>query len=157
MRQAAGTLLIILCIMLTACEQSRVYDKNHSILGAGWHYDEPFVFEVSIMDTSVTYNMFVTVRHTDEFLFNNLWISLATTLPDGSNTSEKVNVELSAPDGKWLGNCVDGICYNAYLIQKNFTFPLQGNYTFSMEQDMRTDPLTGLLDVGIRIEKFKTR
>ncbi len=148
-------LTTLICILfLNACEQSRVFDKNIAIGNNGWAYGQPLQFEVSVIDTTESYNMFINIRHTDEYPYNNLWINLTTILPDSSIVSSKVNVELSMPDGKWTGNCVDGICYNAVLIQKNFRMPQKGKYTFILDQDMRMNPVPGLLDVGIRVEKF---
>lgn len=98
--------------------------------------------------------MFVNVRHTDAFPYNNLWMNLTTTLPDKGQTTDKIDVQLSAPDGTWTGDCIDGICYNSVLVQKNFRFPAKGKYVFTFEQDMRMNPIPGLLDVGMRVEKF---
>ena len=146
--------LLFLLATVFGCEQSRVFDKNLSIGKDGWAYGDALHFEVYVNDTSYSYNMFVNVRHTDEFPYNNLWINLSTTLPDQTVTQSKVDVELSAPDGTWTGNCVDGICYNTVLIQKNFRFPKEGKYQFTLEQDMRMNPIPNVLDVGIRVEKF---
>lgn len=148
------SLFILGACLLSACEQSRVYDKNMSIDAAGWAYGQPLHFEVMVNDTSFTYNMFINVRHADTYLYNNLWIDMATQFPDSTLEHNKINVLLSEPDGKWTGNCVDGICYNTVLIQKNFRFPAEGKYLFTLEQDMRMNPLPGLLDIGIRVEKF---
>jgi len=45
------------------------------------------------------------------------------------------------------------ILENQVLLQKNFVFPLQGNYKFNIEQGMREQELEGVADVGIRIER----
>jgi gliding motility-associated lipoprotein GldH len=152
----SGILIIVLCIaaITSGCEQSRVFDKNIAIGKDGWFYGEPLQFEVYINDTSYSYNMFVNVRHTDEFPYNNMWMNLTTTLPDNVQKTSKIDVQLSEPDGIWTGDCIDGICYNTVLVQKNFRFPATGKYVFTLEQDMRMNPMTGLLDVGIRVEKF---
>lgn len=147
-------LFIIGALVLSACEQSRVYDKNMSIDASGWAYGERLTFEVMVNDTALTYNMFINVRHRDTYPYNNLWLDLTTQFPDSTSANSKVNVELSEPEGEWTGNCVDGICYNSVLIQKNFRFPAEGKYLFTIEQDMRMNPLPGLMDVGMRVEKF---
>lgn len=141
-------------LLWTGCEQSRVFDQNISIDKEGWAYAQPLKFEVAVNDTALSYNMYINVRHTDEYPYNNLWIDLTTVLPDSSMVRSKVNVELSEPGGEWTGNCVDGVCYNAVLIQKNFRLPQKGKYTFILEQDMRMNPIPSVLDVGIRVEKF---
>ncbi|HRF76337.1 MAG TPA: gliding motility lipoprotein GldH [Chitinophagales bacterium] len=146
--------VIALLFILSGCEQSRVFDKNISLPKQGWFYDEAKTFEVEILDTAKSYNLYINVRHTDEYPYNNLWLKLTTTLPDGSVRENNVNIELSAATGEWSGNCVDGICYNSVLIQHNFSLPQKGKYVFSLEQDMRMNPIPYIMDIGIRVEKF---
>lgn len=153
-RHMALICLVAIALSVAGCEQSRVFDKNTALNKEGWAYGEALSYEVQILDTTVSYNMFINVRHTDQYPFNNLWINLTTTLPDGTQQTTKVDVPLSEPEGKWLGNCVDGICYNTALIQKNFKLPRKGKYVFTLEQDMRMNPVPHVLDVGIRVEKF---
>lgn len=140
--------------MLAACTKSNLYDKNISIREGKWEYGDAKKFEVNIIDTASNYNLFVNVRHTDRYAFNNLWLIISTTYPDSTIRQDKVNVELSEPEGNWTGTCADGICYNSVLIQSNFTFPHKGYYVFSVEQDMRLNPITEILDVGLKIEKL---
>ena len=158
MKQFRFTYYTIIAILgftfFSSCEQSRVFDKNVSIPKQGWFYDEAKMFEVEILDTTKAYNLYVNIRHTDAYPYNNLWLTLKTTLPDGTVQENKLNVELSQSTGEWTGNCVDGICYNSVLIQHNFALPQKGKYIFSLEQDMRLNPIPHILDIGIRVEKF---
>ncbi|MEZ5012992.1 MAG: gliding motility lipoprotein GldH [Chitinophagales bacterium] len=152
----AGVVCAACCFLLfISCDESRVYEKNLSIDKNGWSYDDDFSFTVNILDTASAYNMFVNVRHTDAYPYNNLWVKLITVFPDSTKEESKLNVFLSKPEGNWTGQCVDGMCFNTALIQKNFTFPQAGTYTFILEQDMRMDPLPYVTDIGLKVEKFK--
>lgn len=141
-------------LFISGCEQSRVFDKNESLAKEGWFYGEQKVFEVEILDTAIAYNMYVNIRHTDQYPYNNLWLKLNTKLPDGNIQENKINVELSTPTGEWTGNCIDGICYSTVLVQHNFSLLQKGKYTFTLEQDMRMNPIPYLLDIGVKVEKF---
>lgn len=146
------TLLLAICF--SSCEQTRVFDKNVSLDKKGWYYGEAKSFDVEILDTTMAYNLYINVRHTDEYPYNNLWLKLTTTMPDGSVQENKLNVQLSELTGEWTGNCIDGICYNSVLIQHNFALKQKGKYTFTLEQDMRLNPIPYLMDIGIKVEKF---
>lgn len=147
-------LIACLTLWLFSCDTSRVYDKNLQIAEKGWHYDEPLAFTVSIQDTSESYNLFINVRHTDMYAYNNLLMQLRTIFPDSTQQNDNLNVVLSENSGKWTGSCVDNVCYNSVLIRPAFTFPQSGTYTFILTQDMRVNPVTEIMDVGVRIEKF---
>ncbi len=121
----------------------------------GWQWGDAKTFTVNISDPVSSYNMYINIRHTDEFLYNNLWLNIKTIFPDSTETASRVNVILSEPDGNWTGNCVDGICNNSVLVLKNFLLPQTGKYTFQLEQDMRINPLLHILHAGIRMEKFQ--
>ena len=141
-------------LLLSSCEESRVFDKNISTTGDGWDYGDAKSFEVTIADLSSAYNMFINVRHTDQYPYNNIWIRVTTIYPDSTRKENRMNVQLTGPDGKWNGNCADGICYHSVPVQQGFKFDKQGKYTFILEQDMRINPLPYVMNVGLKIEKF---
>ncbi len=140
-------------VLITACEQSRVFDNNVALNKEGWLYGEQKSFEVNINDTSISYNLFINVRHTDEYPYDNLWLKMTTIFPDSTSQQNNINVQLSEPDGQWTGICVDGICFNSVLVQNNFFLVRKGKYTFILEQDMRMNPLPYIFDIGVKVEK----
>lgn len=141
-------------LLLFACDTSRVYDKNAEIVNDAWYYDQPLAFSIHVIDTSTSYNMFINVRHTDAYAFNNLLLDMETIFPDSTKQHDKINVQLSETGGKWTGDCIDNVCYNSVLIRTAFTFPEPGTFTFILTQDMRINPITEIMDVGMKIEKF---
>ncbi len=143
------------CILfLMACDPGRVYEKNEPVAVNGWNYADSREFTVLIPDTLAAYNVFINIRHTTDYDYNNLWIKMQTLLPDSTVLYDKVELSLADPDGTWHGNCLDGICYTTVLIRSNVHFPLAGYHTFRILQDMRVDPLPDILDVGIRVERM---
>ena len=140
-------------VLLVSCEKNRTFDKNISIEKSGWEYGDAKKFTVNILDTASAYNLFINVRHTDEYPYSNLWIKMTTTHPDSIQENTRLNVPLAEASGKWTGNCVDGICYNSVLMNPGIHFPHSGTYIFSIEQDMRMNPLPYVMDVGLKVEK----
>lgn len=74
-------------------------------------------------------------------------------LPNG-DTVKKITQDLSLGDdvNGWKGSGMDDI-YEQYLELGQGEFFKPGNYTFTLEQVMREDPLKNVLNVGLRIEK----
>ena len=79
---------------------------------------------------------------------------MQTVFPDNTIQNDNIEVVLSEKGGEWTGNCIDNVCYNSVLIRSAFTFPEPGNYTFILSQNMRINPITEIMDVGVKIEKF---
>lgn len=149
--------LFLLSGVLSACQPGRVFEQNKAVPVQGWSYTDPLTFEVHIPDTTAAYHLFIQVRHTDAYAYSNLWLILETYLPDSSVFTEKVQLVLAEPDGRWTGNCIDGICFNSILIKNLVRFPQAGLYRFKLEQDMRENPLPSILDIGLRIERSEPR
>ncbi len=67
---------------------------------------------------------------------------------------QNINLTLSNDVSGWEGKGMDDI----FEVRKNITpgpvpFNKAGNYTFSIAQIMRENPLHHILNVGIRVEK----
>jgi gliding motility-associated lipoprotein GldH len=147
---------IIFCIpllLLFSCDQNRVFEKNVEIPGNIWSYDFKVPFEVEITDTSASYNVYVNIRHTEIYPFNNLWVIVHTELPSGEKKEKRVELVLSDNRGEFFGEGMGDIWDYQALIQENAIFPQRGKYKFELEQNMRKNALPFIMSMGMRIEK----
>jgi gliding motility-associated lipoprotein GldH len=148
--------LIAAIIFLGACSQASVYDRSIEISESGWHEDTIAVFDdVIISDTISLFNFYINLRHTDDYRYSNFYLFLNTTLPNGSTSSDTIELVLADASGKWYGKGFGHIKDNRVLVRENLVFPLEGDYYFTIVQAMREDDklLEGVKSVGIRIEK----
>ncbi|MBL7927534.1 MAG: gliding motility lipoprotein GldH [Bacteroidia bacterium] len=148
-------LLLSLILSLQACDDKMVIDENKTITNRNWDVAQPLHFDVSINDTISSYNMYVNVRNSNNYKFSNLYIFMHTKWPTGENETDTLQLFLASPDGKWLGNGLGDIYENQIQLKQNFKFYRSGQYRFTLEQAMRLNPLPGIIDMGIRIEKNK--
>lgn len=145
--------LVLTCTFFTSCDESRIFEKNIPVGKAGWNYNDTLKYQVNLEDTTALYNLYINLRHTDQYQFRNIWIMVATTFPDGNKHEERVELELAPPSGIWAGECSGNICFYRGLIQSRFRLNESGLYKFDLVPDMRVNPLKDILDAGIRIEK----
>ena len=68
---------------------------------------------------------------------------------------DKFEITLADPAGKWLGGGFGGLKTREVIFRRNVFFPVSGNYKITIQQGMREDVLTGISDVGVRIEKLE--
>ena len=148
-------LLVFFVMLLVSCNEQRIYEGNQSIENQEWFYEQAMPFQTEILDTSQRYNLFLNVRHNHDYSYSNLWLKIKTVFPDGSSTIVPVNIPMSDPEGKWYGKGLGSVLSNQIMIQKNAFLDQVGQYQFMIEQDMRVNPLTDVLDIGLRIEKME--
>ena len=144
------SLLLVLCF--SSCDQNRIYEKNISIEKYIWSSSVVPQFTLDIKDTAALYNIYVNIRHADMYPFQNIWLLVGTQFPDSTKASRRIEVMLANDEGKWYGDGLGDIWDFRSLIQENAFFNKAGKYTFTIEQNMREDPLPGIMAVGIRVE-----
>lgn len=139
--------------LITSCDPSRVFEENKKIDNYNWDQNNPLVFLVSVDDTVNNHNFYINVRNAGYFNFSNLFLFINTRFPGGQIVRDTVECMLAAPDGRWLGDGMGDIWDNRILFKENVRFPQKGEYRFELIQAMRINPLPGIMDAGIRIEK----
>ncbi len=153
---------LFICLLAFACKPPKLdtFEKNRDIPHSEWATDNRPVFELKLApeDTAYYYNIYVNVRHTDAYPYNNLWLLVSTQLPgDSAAVTRRVELPLADTYGKWLGSGMDDIFEHRIPIQQNAIFAKPGMYRFTFEQNMRQNPLPNMLSVGLRIEKAAPR
>lgn len=148
-------LLILAGLMLfiASCDSNRVFETNVEIPDQSWNKDKVVAFTPLITDTLSILNVYVNVRNTSSYPFNNIFLFITTTSPTGQWIRDTLEIPLADSRGKWLGSGIGDIFFNRRAFKKKIRFPVEGTYTFEIRQGMRTPDLKGIRDVGFRIEK----
>lgn len=147
--------LALICLSFFACEKNYILEQNQPMVHHQWAYADTKTFTAEIKDTSVNYDLFIHLRHHENFEWRNVWLKIETTFPDGREFEKRINLVLAEADGRWLGDCLGGHCDIRIAIQRDAFFPLAGKYTFKLTQDMRVNPLGEVYSVGMEIQKAK--
>ena len=145
------TLYFASCTLTTG-----VFEKNIAIPKQQWESSFKPEVNFTIKDTVALYNIYIVLRHTEAYNFNNIWIRASVQEPgDPSVKSQQFDLTLATNEKGWLGSAMDDIYENRVLIQPETKFKKAGDYRFTLAQVMREDPLKHVLNVGIRVEKVK--
>lgn len=149
------SLLFLVLLLLTSCDSHLVFDKYERVPDASWKINAPVHFEVNITDTLSAHNLYIGIRNKGSYAYNNLFLFITTTSPTGSTVRDTVEITLAGPEGKWKGRGFGDLFTLRTMWKKNVRFPYTGIYSFDLVQAMRNDPLKGITDVGIRIDKIR--
>lgn len=144
------------CLLLTACNTIDLYEKVENIPGHSWKSTYKPSFTFNIKDTTSAYQLYVLVRHNNLYNYNNLWVNLHTKSPDGTVSKAQYELPLATAEKGWLGTGMDDLYEHRIAltpVNQNFFFRKGGEYTFTLEQIMREDPLEHVFNIGLRIEK----
>lgn len=143
--------------LFASCKKLDVFEKNISVPQYKWQYQFQPDFEFSINDTAANYKIFIILRHTDAYRYNNIWLNIATKNPgDSSYKTQRFDLQLGADATGWEGAGMDDI----WELRKSITngpvkFTRPGNYKFKISHIMRENPLPNILSVGVRVEKVR--
>lgn len=145
--------LLFTFILFTSCDQTSFYDVNKPINNRTWSYSTPVKFNVDISDSKTKYDVYVSIRHTPEYNYSNLFILLHQSGNKVKDTTHRHEIKLAELDGRWLGTSAGSLLNTEFKAIENFIFPDTGTYTFTIEQNMRDNPLKNISDVGLKIIK----
>lgn len=156
------TVMLCLVIVISSCDDKRIYDSYQSTSNS-WHKDSIVQFKFVPPDTVSAYNLFVNLRNTHEYPFNNLYLITTLTFPNGKTLKDTLEYKMAAPSGELLGTGFSDIKENKLWYkghEQEFVFDEDGEYTLAIRHAMRSNGavngvirLEGVTDVGFRIER----
>lgn len=151
-----GITTLVALSFIMSCNQIDVFEKSTSIPDHNWHYDFNCTGSFNISDTNAYYNIYVVIRHTDAYKYNNIWLNLGLQMPGDTLTTQKLNITLGDDANGWYGSGLDDI----WEVRKKLSkYPKQfkkiGIYYYSLSNVMRDNPLNHVMSAGIRIEKVQ--
>ena len=139
--------------LLPSCSSSTIFDENKKLDNNNWDQEQPLVFLANVTDTIHPHNVYINIRNAGFYPFSNIFMFINTRLPQGQIFRDTIEIMLQSPDGKWMGDGLGDIWDNRILFKPHVRFPQTGEYRFELYQAMRVNPLPGIMDAGIRIEK----
>lgn len=148
-------ILILTLLGMFSCNSNQLYDEYKKIENESWNLNNKLKFEFEVDDTVGFYNIFIAVRHTQDYPYNNLWLFVKSSAPNGRTALDTVEIILSDNRGKWLGSGLGDIYDLDFLWKKGVRFAIPGKYIVEYQQAMRIDDLMGIKKMGLRVEKIK--
>ena len=149
--------ILLVSIHLFSCKEIDLFEKNISIPNMQWNNNYNATGSFLIKDTTSAYNVFLVLRHTDAYQYNNIWLNVGLQIPgDSALQYQKINLSLGDDAHGWEGIGMNDIWEVRKLISGvPKRFKKAGQYNFSIAQLMRDSPLLHVISVGISVQKTK--
>lgn len=142
--------MIVLAVaawLLTACSSEVVCTAHRDLPESGWAVTDTVVLPVEVNDTTVAYDLAITLRHTDRYPYQNIWFFMQTA--DGGK--DTVLAMLADDRGQWLTTRA-GRYYGGYVVaRRNMWFTRSGRQEVKIVHGMRDERLQGVADVGVEL------
>ncbi len=148
--------ILSLSVIAISCNTLDVYEKSVVFPKHEWAGNNKPVFTFSIEDTVARYNIFIILRHEDAYHFNNIWLNITTQAPGDTARAQLVDLTLADNKKGWLGSGMDDVFDHRVKVTREPVKLKKGNYVFTLQQNMREEPLQFVLNAGIRVEKVKS-
>lgn len=132
-----------------------VFEKSVSFPDHQWGNNNKPSFTFNIEDTASAYHIYVIIRHEDAYHYNNIWLNISTQAPKDTIKTQLVNVTIANNTKGWLGTGMDDVFDHRARITRVPVKLKKGTYTFTLQQQMREEPLQFVLNAGIRVEKVQ--
>ena len=146
----------MIVVTFFSCDDQRVYEKNLDFNSRYWLVSEKPSFEFEIQDSLDSYNLYCNVRNSLEYPFARIFVTFYLQDSTGAQMEKQMVSQLLFDEttGEPFGESGLGDLYDhRLLLRKNYKFPRPGRYAVAFEQYMRKDTLTGIVAVGLRVEK----
>tara|TARA_B100000900_G_scaffold236673_1_gene200967 strand:+ start:809 stop:1267 length:459 start_codon:yes stop_codon:yes gene_type:complete len=147
-------LLFFLVVGFVSCQNENKKEVYHSFNNNTWNTDSIVSFELDNIDTTSSHDLYLMVRHTTNFKFQNLFL-----FTNFENQQDTLELFLSEKSGRWLGKGSGEIKELKIRIKENVNFKENQDQIFSVEQAMRYEDLekiinlTEIVAVGIGLYK----
>ena len=144
-------IIIITSAIFSSCKNIDLFEKNTNIPNLHWKNDFAAKGQFDIKDTLALYNVFIVLRHTDAYKYNNIWLNIGLQAAGDTMVTQKINLALGSDAQGWKGAGMTDIWEVREFITR---IPLKSStYNFSISQIMRDNPLQNIISAGLRIEK----
>lgn len=145
--------MLLVVLVTTGCNTIGVFEKMESFPKHEWASAERLSFDFDIADTASFYNVYVVLRHTDAYHYNNIYLNITTVNPGDSAITRQHNFVLADNKRGWLGAAMDDVVEQRVAINSSPVKLKKGSYTVMLQQIMREDPLQNIINAGVRVEK----
>lgn len=138
-------------VLLASCGPKSVINKTYDIANGEWAYADSLRFEFEIADTVQLYDLFLELKHTTDYSYQNLYTQIQTEFPNGQSLRKPLSLELANAAGEWQGKCNAKACTIKIPIQQGAYFNQPGKYVITLEQFMRESPVKGVQSVTLKV------
>ena len=152
---AVAVTLISVLSCLNACSfKQDTMAQFKTLPSDGWSKNQPIKFSPEYADSTLTYDILLSIRHNNSYQFSNL--SLAVDMVDSVKIIHRkyIDFELSDNYGNWKGSGF-GALYQASIVIATGIKPTDVNSIVVWQTMANCDNVKDVVDMGITVTPSK--
>lgn len=147
----------IAVILISSCNENRIYNEHFDPSGnLEWNRSEIIKHDIEIIDISIKYNLFLTLRFAVGYSFPVCDIIIIETSPSGK-VNEYTYRFLTRDEYGYIGDIAGDIIDHEDLWQENIEFEEAGIYQYELSHDMTDDKIHMVMEVGMMVDKVVSK
>ncbi len=151
---------MLMVFFLFSCDKKRVFDDYKSV-GNSWDKDSLVSFDLPKLDPKKEYNLFLNLRDNNDYPFNNIFLIVSMSYPDGVTKVDTLEYEMADAEGNLLGDGFSDVKESKLVYKERAKFKA-GKHKVTIKQAARKtgkvagiNKLEGITEVGFRIETLE--
>lgn len=148
-------LICAACTVFTSCGPNYIFESEIMVEGSAWQNEEPIRFEFDATDLSSSYTLWLTLNHSADYAYENVYVKIRTEFPSQQNNEQVISLDIADKFGRWQGDCDAKRCLTLIPLQTNLRFKELGKHAITFVQETRSNPLEGINALALSIEKLK--
>ncbi len=145
--------ILLAILTFTSCQPNYFFEEAIPVNNEAWSYNQPVSFKVDVNDPKKKYNLYFDIDHSTDYSFQNMYVQIHTTFPNGEKTSKPLSIDFMDKTGRWYGKCSGAVCKLRVQLKSAIQFKDPGQYGFEFEQFMRKENLRGIKNLAFRMEE----
>ncbi|MFT5777758.1 MAG: gliding motility-associated lipoprotein GldH [Crocinitomicaceae bacterium] len=149
--------VIALATVLTACKsEDRIYIEHQDLSPeVEWLKKDTRTFKVPIEEIDQAYDMSLSFRYAEGYMFQTANVKVTETSPSGIETVNEYELKVREENGDYIGDPGFDIWDSEHIVEANKKYDETGTYTYLIEQNTRIDPLPFAMEIGVILDKAK--
>jgi len=141
-------------IAMAACKSEPVYQKIHTMTGNIWNRFDNQVFEVPVNEEGKSYDIFLTMKRTADYPYDELPVNVVLQTPAGEERIHEFTFKLSQSIKDPNRESSDSLI-SKFLLWNEILLSDKGKCTITIENLIPKIATPGIAGIGIVMEKSK--
>lgn len=143
---------LVLLVIFSSCQRPEIISETKVFDNQIWNRFDILEFDFDITKPDMTYDVMLSVEHTDKYYTDHLTANITFYMPGSSMRSRDYTFKLKNDKLEWLGNTENKTITHQLPVISGMKFPEVGSYKMRVESKMTKFNLQNIKAVGLNIK-----